>query len=45
MQKVNYLILGAGPAGISFARTLLDLGVTSFLVLEKEKNCGRTVPQ
>ncbi len=40
MQKVNYLILGAGPAGISFARTLLDLGVTSFLVLEKEKTAG-----
>lgn len=40
MQKVKYLILGAGPAGISFARTLLDLGVTSFLVLEKEKTAG-----
>lgn len=40
MQKVNYLILGAGPAGISFARTLLDLGVNSFLALEKEKTAG-----
>lgn len=40
MQKVHYLILGAGPAGISFARTLLDLGETSFLVLEKEKTAG-----
>ena len=40
MHKVKYLILGAGPTGLSFARTLLDKGETSFLVLEKEDTAG-----
>ena len=40
MHKVKYLILGAGPAGLAFARTLLDCGETSFLVLEKEDEAG-----
>lgn len=40
MHKVKYLILGAGPAGLAFARTLLDRGETSFLVLEKEGEAG-----
>ena len=40
MHKVKYLILGAGPAGLAFARTLLDRGETSFLVLEKEDEAG-----
>lgn len=40
MKKVKYLILGAGPAGLAFARTLKDLGEESFLVLEKEKEAG-----
>ena len=40
MHKVKYLILGAGPAGLGFARTLLDRGETSFLVLEKEETAG-----
>lgn len=40
MHKIKYLILGAGPAGLAFARTLLDRGETSFLVLEKEDEAG-----
>ena len=40
MQKVKYLILGAGPSGLSFARTLKDRGEDSFLVLEKEAEAG-----
>ena len=40
MQKVKYLILGAGPSGLSFARTLKDRGEDSFLVLEKESEAG-----
>lgn len=37
---MRYLILGAGPAGLTFARRLMDRGEKSFLVLEKEKNAG-----
>lgn len=40
MHKVKYLILGAGPSGLSFARTLKDRGEDSFLVLEKESEAG-----
>ena len=40
MQKVKYLILGAGPSGLAFARTLLDKGEESFLILEKEAIAG-----
>lgn len=40
MKHVKYLILGAGPAGLTFARKLMDRGETSFLVLEKEKSAG-----
>lgn len=49
MSKINegdvsvdmkYLILGAGPAGLTFANQLKQLGETSFLVVEKEKNAG-----
>ena len=40
MEHVKYLILGAGPAGLAFARTLKDLGEDSFLILEKEKTAG-----
>ena len=40
MEHVKYLILGAGPAGLAFARTLKDLGEDSFLILEKERPAG-----
>lgn len=40
MEKLKYLILGAGPAGLSFANRLKQLGEESFLVLEKEKEAG-----
>lgn len=40
MEKVKYLILGAGPAGLAFANQLKQMGETSFLVLEKEKEAG-----
>ncbi len=38
--KVKYLILGAGPSGLSFAHTLLANGEDSFLVLEREAEAG-----
>ena len=41
MNSVKYLILGAGPAGLTFARMLKDRGENSFLVLEKEKFGGQ----
>lgn len=37
---MKFLILGAGPAGLSFANRLKQKGETSFLVLEKEKEAG-----
>lgn len=40
MEKVKYLILGAGPAGLTLANRLKDQGETSFLVLEKEMQAG-----
>ncbi|NBH25610.1 amine oxidoreductase [Lachnospiraceae bacterium] len=40
MQKVKYLILGAGPAGLSFACKLSQEGERNFLVLEKEDTAG-----
>ena len=40
MDKVKYLILGAGPAGLTFASKLKEYGETSFLVLEKELMAG-----
>jgi protoporphyrinogen oxidase len=39
-KKIKYLILGAGPSGLSFAAKLLELGETSFLILEKEAEAG-----
>jgi UDP-galactopyranose mutase len=40
MEKIKYLILGAGPSGLAFAHTLLQHGETSFLVIEKESRAG-----
>ncbi len=37
---MKYLILGGGPAGISFANRIKQLGEESFLVLEKENEAG-----
>ena len=37
---MRYLILGAGPAGLSLANRLLQLGEEDFLVLEKEEEAG-----
>lgn len=37
---MKYLILGAGPAGLTFANCLLQHGETSFLILEKEEIAG-----
>lgn len=39
-MKVKYLILGGGPAGLTFANSLLKRGEDSFLVLEKENEAG-----
>lgn len=40
VKKVKYLILGAGPSGLTFANRLLDSGENNFLVLEKEAEAG-----
>lgn len=37
---MKYLILGAGPAGLTFSNRLRQLGETNFLVLEKEQEAG-----
>lgn len=37
---MKYLILGAGPSGLTFANRLLQAGETDFLVLEAEATAG-----
>lgn len=37
---MKYLILGAGPAGLTFANKLKEHGENNFLVLEKENEAG-----
>ncbi|NBH84776.1 amine oxidoreductase [bacterium C-53] len=37
---MKYLILGAGPSGLSFAYRLLQKGEKDFLILEKEAEAG-----
>lgn len=39
-MKMKYLILGAGPSGLTLANRLKQRGETSFFVLEKEKEAG-----
>ena len=39
-EKYNVLILGAGMAGISAAKTLYDAGITNFRVLEATNRIG-----
>lgn len=36
----DYVILGAGPSGLSFAHRLLDEGEASFIVIEAEEEAG-----
>lgn len=40
MKNYKYIVLGAGPSGLSFAHTLKGLGEDSFLVIEKESVAG-----
>lgn len=37
---MHYLVLGGGPAGLTLAHRLQQLGETSFLILEKENTAG-----
>ena len=37
---IKYIIIGAGPAGLTFANSLLEKGIKSFIVLEKESSAG-----
>lgn len=37
---MKYLIIGAGPAGLTVANKLKSVGVTDFLVLEREETAG-----
>ena len=37
---MKYLILGAGPAGLTVANKLKQAGITDFLVLEREETAG-----
>ncbi len=40
MVKTKYLILGAGPSGLTLGRSLKDKGITDFIILEKENEAG-----
>ena len=37
---MKYIILGAGPAGLTFANKLKEKGEDSFVVIEKEQEAG-----
>ncbi|MCR4923336.1 MAG: NAD(P)-binding protein, partial [Lachnospiraceae bacterium] len=39
-MKVKYLILGAGPAGLSLACRLKEMGCEDFIVIDKEDEAG-----
>lgn len=40
MKSVKWLILGAGPAGLTFANCLKDAGVNDFIVFEANEEAG-----
>lgn len=40
MVHYNYIVLGAGPSGLTLANALRDAGTASILVLEKESQPG-----
>lgn len=40
MVKTKYLILGAGPSGLTFAAILEKKGITDYIMLEKEETVG-----
>lgn len=40
MESYRYVILGAGPAGLSFAQKLYDEGEENFILCEKEMQAG-----
>lgn len=40
MQNYRWVILGAGPAGLTFANKLKENGENSFIVLERESEAG-----
>lgn len=40
MEKFKYIIIGAGPSGLSFAHRLIELGEQSFVLLEREQEVG-----
>lgn len=40
MADYKFIILGAGPAGLTFANKLHENGINSFLVIEKEDEAG-----
>ena len=44
-RQTKVLILGAGAAGITAARTLHDKGITDFLVLEAQDYIGGRIKQ
>lgn len=40
MKYVKYLILGAGPSGLTFGRCLKNKGISDFVIIEKETVAG-----
>ena len=39
-MKYKYVIIGSGPTGLGAAHRLKELGITDFIVLEKENRIG-----
>lgn len=40
MKRVEYLVLGAGPAGLAFSRAIRAMGCEDFVVIEKDEVPG-----